>query len=91
MPSGSEPHRGRSEPAPTGSPGGAIWPARPILRLTRPLERFMHVQVAGGFVLLAATLLALAAANSPLAEMYRRVWEQPLEVGLGSFTLAYPL
>jgi NhaA family Na+:H+ antiporter len=61
------------------------------LRLTRPLERFLHVQAAGGLVLLAATLLALAAANSPLADMYRRVWEQPLEVGLGRFELAYPL
>jgi Na+:H+ antiporter, NhaA family len=91
MPSGSKSHRDRSGPPPTGSPGEAIWPVQPILRLTRPLERFMHVQAAGGLVLLAATLLALAAANSPLAEIYRRVWEQPLEVGLGSFELAYPL
>jgi NhaA family Na+:H+ antiporter len=91
MPSGSKPHRDRSGPPPTGSPGEAIWPAQPILRLTRPLERFLHVQAAGGLVLLAATLVALAAANSPLAETYRRVWEQPLEVGLGGFELAYPL
>jgi NhaA family Na+:H+ antiporter len=91
MPSGSEPHRDRPERAPTGSPDVAIWPHRPILRLTRPLERFLHVQAAGGLVLLGATLLALAAANSPLAEPYRRVWEQPLEVALGGFELAYPL
>ncbi len=68
-----------------------VLPDRPILRLTRPLERFMHVQAAGGLVLLAATLLALGAANSPLAEAYRAVWEQPLEIGLGPFKLAYPL
>ena len=91
MPSGSDSHRDPSEPAPTGSPREAIWPDRPILRLTRPLERFLHVQAAGGLVLLAATLLALGAANSPLVETYRRVWEQPLEVGLGTFRLAYPL
>ena len=91
MPSGSDSHRDPSEPAPTGSPREAIWPDRPILRLTRPLERFLHVQAAGGLVLLAATLLALGAANSPLAETYRRVWEQPFEIGLGSFRLAYPL
>ena len=76
---------------PSGSGAEPIWPDRPIERLTRPLERFMHVQAAGGLVLLATTLLALGAANSPLAETYRRVWEQPLEVGLGRFTLAYPL
>jgi len=91
MPTGSELHRDRSEPPTTGGRGEAIWPDRPIVRLTRPLERFMHVQAAGGLVLLAATLLALGAANSPLAETYRRVWEQPLEVRLGSFELAYPL
>jgi NhaA family Na+:H+ antiporter len=91
MPSGSKPHRDQSEPPPPGGPREAIWPDRPILRLTRPLERFLHVQAAGGLVLLAATLLALAAANSPLAETYRHVWEQPLEVGLGGLELAYPL
>jgi NhaA family Na+:H+ antiporter len=83
--------RDRSERPPPWSAAEPIWLDRPILRLTRPLERFMHVQAAGGLVLLAATLLALGAANSPLAETYRRVWEQPFEVRLGSFRLAYPL
>ena len=91
MSSGSEPHRERSGAAPTGRPAEAVLPDRPILRLTRPLERFMHVQAAGGLVLLAATVLALGAANSPLAGAYRAVWEQPLEISLGPFKLAYPL
>jgi NhaA family Na+:H+ antiporter len=91
MSSGSEPHRERSGAAPTGRPAEAVLPDRPILRLTRPLERFMHVQAAGGLVLLAATLLALGAANSSLAGAYRAVWQQPLEINLGPFKLAYPL
>ncbi|HSB40323.1 MAG TPA: Na+/H+ antiporter NhaA [Methylomirabilota bacterium] len=86
MPAGDA-HRDPSE-RPEAEP---IWPDRPIDRLTRPLERFMHVQAAGGLVLLAATLLALAAANSPLAAWYRGIWEQPLVVRLGDFELAYPL
>lgn len=91
MPLGSEPRDPISEGPRAGSSTEPIWPDRPILRLTRPLERFMHVQAAGGVVLLAATLLALVAANSPMAEAYRHVWERPLEVGLGTFRLAYPL
>jgi NhaA family Na+:H+ antiporter len=91
MPSGSEPPHERSERPTAGGSARPSWPGRPIERLTRPLERFIHVQAAGGLVLLAATLLALAAANSPLAALYRRVWEQSLETGLGGFKLAYPL
>jgi len=68
-----------------------MWPGRPIERLTRPLERFIRVEAAGGLALLGATLLALGAANSPLAETYRGAWEQILEVRLGAFALAYPL
>jgi NhaA family Na+:H+ antiporter len=90
MSSGPEAQRERSE-RPPGHAAEPVWPDRPIQRLTRPLERFMHVQAAGGLVLLAATLLALGAANSPLAEPYRLAWEQPLEIGLGGFRLAYPL
>ena len=59
--------------------------------LTRSLERFMRVEAAGGIVLLAATLVALGGANSPLAALYRRVWDQPIEVRLGPMELAYPL
>ena len=66
MSSGPEAQRERSE-RPPGHAAEPVWPDRPIQRLTRPLERFMHVQAAGGLVLLAATLLALGAANSPLA------------------------
>jgi NhaA family Na+:H+ antiporter len=51
----------------------------------------MRVQAAGGLVLLAATLVALGAANSPLGDTYRRLWEQPLTVGVGAFELVYPL
>ncbi len=43
-------------------------PREPIHSLVAPIVRFLHVEAASGFVLLAATLLALALANSPAAD-----------------------
>ena len=42
-------------------------PQEPIGRLTAPIVRFMHVEAAGGVVLLLATLSALALFYGPLA------------------------
>jgi Na+/H+ antiporter NhaA len=66
-------------------------PERPVERLTRPLLRFLRVEAASGVVLAAATAVALAFANSPLAGAYGRLWETTLEVALGAFKLSYPL
>src|SRR5215471_14280793 len=45
-------------------------PRQPIDRLLAPLDRFLHVEAAGGLVLLACTALALALANSPWSESW---------------------
>lgn len=45
----------------------------------------------GGLVLIAATVLALLAANSPLAEAYQTFLDLPISVGIGSKELAKPL
>jgi NhaA family Na+:H+ antiporter len=66
-------------------------PARPVTRWVEPLGRFLHVEAAGGAVLVAATLLALGMANSPLAEDYLAIWKTKLTVGLGDFVLSYSL
>ncbi len=43
-------------------------PEEPIDRVITPLSRFLHVEAAGGAVLLFMTLIALGLANSPLSE-----------------------
>ena len=49
-------------------------PEQPVRRWLRPLARFLHVQSAGGVVLLICTVVALALANSPAAAPYHAFW-----------------
>ncbi len=72
---------------------GVGWrlPERPIERLTKPLQRFLHVQSASGLVLLGCAALALAFGNSAAAADYAAFWETRLRVGVASFTLDYPI
>lgn len=65
-------------------------PPRPIERLTKPLEAFLHLQAAGGVVLLIATTLALVLANSGAADGYKAFWDTHLTIGVGSANLDYP-
>ncbi|HVM45149.1 MAG TPA: Na+/H+ antiporter NhaA [Candidatus Thermoplasmatota archaeon] len=64
--------------------GGRARPFGPLLPM---FQRFFRLQSAGGIVLLGATLLALAWANSPLGASYERLWQARLAVGYGAFRL----
>src|SRR5262245_30297984 len=64
---------------------------RPLVRLTRPFHRFLHIESASGIVLAACTVLALLAANSPLAGGYERLWERTFRIAFGDVELSYPL
>jgi NhaA family Na+:H+ antiporter len=66
-------------------------PEAPIHRVTAPLERFMHVAAASGIVLLAATIVALTLANSPLSDWYVGVWETEVGFRIGSFQMVHSL
>ncbi len=66
-------------------------PREPIQRLLAPIDRFLHVQAASGFVLLAATLVALVLANSPAAEGFLAFWSTPVGFVFGSFELRHSL
>lgn len=55
------------------------------------LERFLHIEAASGFVLLAAAAVAFLWANSPVAESYDALWHTPLSFGLGNFVFSQPL
>lgn len=55
------------------------------------LERFLHIQAASGIVLLAVVIIALAWANSPLADSYHQLWHTELSMTLGGFSVSHSL
>lgn len=58
-------------------------PSPMIARLTDPFIRFFHVEAAGGVVLLACTVLALAMANSPWSAAVASFWHMPIGFTVG--------
>jgi NhaA family Na+:H+ antiporter len=66
-------------------------PPTPFQRILSPFMRFARTESAGGIVLIAATLVAIAWANSPWAASYHHLWETELTLRLGSSQLSYPL
>jgi len=63
------------------------WSQTPIARLLGPMQEFVNRSAASGIVLLGATILALAIANSPLAGAYQALLHTELGLELGSFAL----
>ena len=60
-------------------------------RALHSLGEFFRLEAAGGIVLIAAALLALICANSPLERAYDSFRELPLAVALGDLHIAKPL
>lgn len=60
-------------------------------RFVRPLLRFIHIEAAGGVILLVAAVIALVWANAPFGETYERFWETHFEFSLGGIHLAESL
>jgi Na+:H+ antiporter, NhaA family len=63
----------------------------PVERIVRPFQDFAHKQSSGGIVLIAATMAALAWANSPWGESYAALWHTKLTVGVGDFSMSKDL
>src|SRR5215204_3481968 len=63
----------------------------PVERIVRPFQDFADKQSSGGILLLAATAIALAWANSPWGESYVALWHTKLTVGVGDFSLTKDL
>ena len=62
---------------------------RAIDRIVTPLQHFMKLESAGGVVLVLATVVALVAANSPLAHAWHELWTGfSLQLQIGSY--AFP-
>jgi Na+:H+ antiporter, NhaA family len=82
---------GRATSVP-GSPPTWLSSDRPIARLlARPFAEFLHVEAAGGVLLLVATLVALGWANSPWQDSYQELWSTEAAIRIGSFEVAEDL
>jgi NhaA family Na+:H+ antiporter len=60
-------------------------------RLARPVRRFIAIEAASSILLLAATLVALALANSPWREGWTNLWHQRIAIQIVGFELALSL
>ncbi len=71
---------------PNTAPPEAWLPARRFAAaLVRPVERFLHVEAAGGIILLAAAAIALVWANSPWSESYEDLWHTHIAISIGAW------
>lgn len=57
------------------------------LALARPLRSFLKIQASGGILLLAATVTAIAWANSPFSDTYHRIFDAPIVFDVGAIKL----
>ena len=64
---------------------------RIIGRLMFPVADFAHNKVAGAVVLIAATLIAIAWANSPWEDTYRALLGAEVQIGIAGYGLAKPV
>jgi len=63
----------------------------PIEILTYPIQEFLHQQASGGILLIIATVIALAWANSPFSESYHHLWHTYIKIDVGGIGLNYSL
>lgn len=66
-------------------------PKTPIERLTYPIQEFLHQEASGGILLIIATVIALAWANSPFADSYHSLWHTYFTIDLAGMSLKYSL
>ena len=59
--------------------------------LLRPVQAFLAAESAGGIVLIAAAVAALAWANSPWGDGYVHFWHTPVSLGVGTLHFSMSL
>ena len=62
-----------------------------IEKLTYPIQEFLHQEASGGILLIIATVIALAWANSPFADSYHHLWHTYIKIDVGGVGLNYSL
>jgi Na+:H+ antiporter, NhaA family len=84
----------RTDPSPSPEGLRPTWSrsSRPLPRtVVRPLQAFLETETSSAVLVLGATLVALAWANSPFSGSYERLWSTNLTVGLGGWIVSYDL
>lgn len=66
-------------------------PREPIHRFTTPIKHYLHIEAAGGIVLLLATIVALFFGNSPWADAYHHFWHTPVGMTIGEWRIEHSL
>ena len=61
-----------------------------LRKVSGAISEFLALETAGGILLMAATALALVAANSPAAGLYDAFLDAPVEVRVGAIRVAKP-
>jgi Na+:H+ antiporter, NhaA family len=71
------------------TPGGIVrsLPSRAV----HGLQEFFRLEAAGGILLIAAAVLAMVCANSPLSSLYDGFRDMPVQLRVGELNLAKPL
>ena len=64
---------------------------QPVERLLAPFREFAHTSASGGLLLIAAAAIALAWANSPVADSYSALWGTRLSIEIGPVGLSETL
>jgi NhaA family Na+:H+ antiporter len=60
-------------------------------RVRESVRQFLHLESAGGILLVAAAVLALGLENSPWAGAYRSLLDTPVAIRIGAFEIFKPL
>lgn len=56
------------------------------MKVRGPVEHFLHLETAGGVILMFAAAVALIWANSPWANSYHELWHTSIRIGFGSLS-----
>jgi len=59
--------------------------------ITTAVRDFIRLESAGGILLLAAAIIAMLVANSPLANIYNALWNTTVAVQVGALSIDKPL
>ncbi len=66
-------------------------PPVPVDRVLAPFREFVHLEAAGGIVLILSAIVALIWANSPWDTAYFDLWSTKLTIGVGDYSLSKAL
>lgn len=62
-----------------------------VRKIIRPIENFLHMEAAGGILLMISTFVAILWVNSPYKDSYDIFWQQKFMIGFGDFVINKPI